>query len=200
MTLKEGEAAAGESTTPAGASDAPPSDTEVTKLTEQLAVSVALVTERDAQLVTAEETLTELRTANTKFADDAVSLADKDKQLADANTALEESRKTSATQLEQIEAGTTREAALQGTVNSRRKADLITRLGLTDEYVAGLDDAALTTLEGAPINIPTGTTNGKLATDGLGNGLDSGGATTNIGDMPEAERMLAAVTRLKEPK
>jgi hypothetical protein len=199
MTTPEGKATAGDgATTTAGAGDGQTSNAEVTELTAKLETSVALVATRDGELEVATKSITDLQAANQKFADDMAGLATQRQQLTDAQTALEESRKTSTDLTTKLEESNTTLSTLQGTVTSRRRQDLV-KSGLPEDYVAGLDDAGLSTLESALPHITPAKPTGPKP-NGTGYALDNGPGAIDVSKMSDAERSLKLIESLKTPK
>lgn len=182
----------------AGAGEGQTSSTEVTELTAKLEASVALVAERDASLETANKSVSELQAANKKFADDAVGLANAGQQLKEAQSALEESRKTSTELSVKLEEAATANTNLQGSVTTRRRQDLV-KSGLPEDYVAGLDDAGLSTLESALPHITLAKPGGN-SNAGAGYGLDNGAANIDKSKRSDFEDAQALIERLKAPK
>ncbi len=200
MTTNNGEAPAPEGTPSGGAGDNQPSEAEVTKLRADLQTAQDLVGERDTSIVTLNANVLELQGANKKFADDAAGLAAITTQLKDSTTALEESRKTTTDLTTQLEEQKVTNTGLHESVVARRRTDLIAKLGLTEEYVAGLDDAGLTTLESAPIKIPETTPNGKPAPAGTGYGMGDGANEVKPADRSDSENALRLIESMKAPK
>lgn len=183
-----------------GADESQPSKAEVTELTAKLEASVALVAERDASLETANKSVTELQVANKKFADDAVGLANAGQQLKEAQSALEESRKTSTDLTVKLEEAATANTTLQTGVTTRRRQDLV-KSGLPEDYVAGLDDAGLSTLESAlPHMTLTKSDSKPNANAGTGYGLDNGAGSIDKSQRSDFENAQALIESMKTPK
>ncbi len=192
--------AAADANNDAGAGDSQTSNTEMAKLQGELAASVAVVAERDVQLETATKSMAELQVANKKFADDAVGLANAGQQLKDAQLALEESRKTSAELTTKLEESNAAHTTLQGSVTTRRRADLVSK-GVPEAKVADLDDAGLTIAESLLPNITPGkpvvpNTNGG----GSGYGLDNGVGNVDKTKRSDFENAQALIEGMKTPK
>lgn len=183
----------------AGAGEGQTSSTEVTELMAKLEASVALVAERDASLGTANKSVAELQAANKKFADDAVGLANAGQQLKEAQSALEESRKTSTELTAKLEEAATANTTLQGSVTTRRRQDLV-KSGLPEDYVAGLDDAGLSTLESALPHIAKANPDKPSNNSGTGYGLDNGAGNIDKSKRSDFENAQALIERLKAPK
>ncbi len=182
----------------AGAGSSTPNNAEVTKLTDALAASEAVVAERDVQLETANKSVTDLQVANKKFADDAVGLAGAGQQLKEAQLALEESRKTSVELTTKLEESNAAHTTLQGSVTTRRRADLVSK-GVPEDKVAALDDAGLTVAESLLPNITPSKPNAPNG-NGSGYGLDGGAAPVDKSKRSDFENAQALIEGMKTPK
>ncbi len=186
-----------------GAAGNQPSTTEVTELTAKLAASETLVSTRDAEIVTRDESITALTEANTRFAADAEGVVAVKQQLTESQAALEESRKTTTKLTEELETSNTRNTNLSGDMLTRRRSDLISRYSLTEEHVAGMDATQLDALERTlPHAVPGSQTNPSPAPQvtGNGHGMGSGSQVTDVSAMSDKDRSLKLIERLKEPK
>ena len=185
----------------AGATPNQPSEAEVTELRTQLATANITIGERDEAIVTHTTAIADLQVANKKFADEAAGLAGTSKQLTDALQAVEASRKTSADLTEKLELATTSNTTLTEAVTSRRRSDLVTKYSLTEEHVAGLDDAGLTVLENALPHVPVAASGNapKPPVKPNGMGIGGGAGVTELADLDETQRALRIIERLKEP-
>lgn len=198
MTTPTDPAAAG-ANNGAGAGNSQTSEAEVTKLRADLESSIALVATKDTELDTANKAVSDLQGANKKFADDAAGLANQGTQLKETQSQLEESRKTSTDLTTKLEESTTAFSGLQGQVTTRRRQDLVSKYGLPEEHVAGLDEAGLTILESTlPLATPAKPANGNTpAPGGTGLGLDGGVNTVDPNSLSDSQRALSLVERLK---
>ena len=202
MTTQEGQGTAGEVKDP-GAADSQSNDTEVSELRSKLEAANTLVSERDAELVTTKQSVADLQAANQKFADDAVSRSNQEQQLKDAQQALEESRKTSSDLTTQLEVANVRNTELHGQALTRRRQDLTSKFGLSEERVAGLDEAGLAVLESTLPHVSAVPQDGQKPTapleNGNGLGLNPGGNdSADLSSLTESERALRTIERLKE--
>ena len=183
----------------AGAAGNQPSDTEMAGLRTQIETLTASIAEGETTLAAANSSVTELQAANKKFADDAVGLATQAQQGKDAQTELEESRKTSTDLTEKLEQANARNTDLSSQALTRRRQDLKTKYSLPEERVAELDEAQLTTLEATLPHIPSAqTTNPAPKTEGNGLGLGGGSGSTDLSSMTDSERANRIIERLKE--
>ncbi len=183
-----------------GAAASQTSEAEVTRLKEALVASDALVKEGTDAMETANKSISDLQAANKKFADDAVGLANQAGQVKEAQTALEESRKTSADLQTRLDESNTASQVMQEANTTRRRADLVSRFGLPEDHVAGLDDAGLAVLESTLPHVKPGTDKpaGVLPVIGNGLGLNAGSGGADIAGLTDSERALRTIDRLKQ--
>jgi septal ring factor EnvC (AmiA/AmiB activator) len=147
----------------------------------------------------ANTSITDLTGANKKFADDAVRMANTGQQLKDVQSQLEESRKTSSTLTEQLEQAKTSNSTMVEQMTTRRRQDLVSRYGLSEERVANLDDAKLAVLEDElPHVTPAPANSASLPANGTGLGLGGGGGSPDLSTLSESDRALRTIERLKD--
>ena len=89
---------------------------------------------------------------------------------------------------------------MQEANTTRRRADLVSRFGLPEDHVAGLDDAGLAVLESTLPHVKPGTDKpaGVLPVIGNGLGLNAGSGGADIAGLTDSERALRTIDRLKQ--